>query len=124
MRIFPRGIASLTFAFAAVPMIPAPTPGGWSPQNPSSAGVRQAAGFASAALSQEFGHPYIVEHIAHAESQVVEGVDYRLRFRIAELQDEILGNRKDCTVVVWSRPWLAPASVLTSFDCQNVDTAD
>jgi hypothetical protein len=142
LKLFPRGLASLTLAIAAVPgmapltaqaqaqtpapvptpmpMIPAPAPGGWTWQNPDVPGVRQAATFAVTVLGQEFGHPYVVERISGAESQVVEGADYRVRLRIAEVRDSILGARKDCTVVVWSRPWLKPADLLTSFDCQAV----
>ena len=53
----------------------------------------------------------------------MEGTNFQLKLRIAQLQGELLGARKDCTVVVWSRPWLKPADKLTSFDCQSEDTA-
>jgi len=135
MKLFPRGLASLTLAVAAVPAVapltgPAPgsgpghvpTVGGWTRQDPDSPDVRQAATFAVVNLSEVFGHHYVVEHVKRAESQVVEGVNYRLTVHIAEVRDEILGTRKDCTVVVWSRPWHKPADLLTSFDCQTVDT--
>ncbi|HWG22560.1 cystatin domain-containing protein [Actinospica sp.] len=140
LKLFPRRLASLTLAIATVPgvapltaagqapvptpmpMIPAPAPGGWTRQSPDAPSVRLAATFAVTVLGREFGHPYVVERISRAESQVVEGADYRVRMRIAEVQDSILGARKDCTVVVWSRPWLKPADVLTSFDCQAVDS--
>lgn len=139
LTFFPRGLASLALAVAAVPgvapltapsqatvpspvpMIPAPAPGGWSRQDPGSPAVRQAAAFAVAELGREFGHPYVVERIGSAESQVVEGENLRIRMRIAEVDDAILGARKDCSVLVWSRPWLHPADVLTSFDCQALD---
>lgn len=123
------GVAPLTAPGHApvptpVPMIPAPAPGGWTRQNPGAPGVRQAATFAATALGQEFGHPYVVVRISRADSQVVSGVNYRLKMRIAEVDNAILGQRKDCTVVVWSRPWLKPADVLTSFDCQTEDSID
>ena len=141
MKIFPRALATLALAVAAVPgiaplasadqtpahvptpvpMIPAPAPGGWTHQNPSSPDVRLAASFAVTALGQEFGQPYVVERIRSAESQVVEGENFRIRMRIAENQDSILGARKDCTVVVWWRPWMHPTDILTSFTCQAVD---
>jgi Cystatin domain len=142
LRFFPRGLASLALAVAAVPgvapltapslapvpspvpMIPAPAPGGWTRQDPDSPAVRLAATFAVTQLGREFGHPYVVVRIRSAESQVVEGENIRVRMRIAELDDAILGARKDCTAVVWSRPWLHPTDVLTSFDCQAVDLAD
>jgi hypothetical protein len=146
MKFFPRSLATLTLAVAAVPgvapltvqapvstsahvptpvpMIPAPTPGGWTGQDPDSPGVRQVATFAVTVLGREFGHPYVVERLKAAESQVVDGVNYRIRMRIAEVDDAILGARKDCTAFVWSRPWLKAADVLTSFTCQAVDTAD
>ena len=142
MKFFPRSLATLTLAVAAVPgvaplavqapvstpthvpMIPAPTPGGWTDQDPHSPGVRQAATFAVTALGREFGHPYFVERLKAAGSQVVDGVNYRIRMRIAEVDDAILGARKDCTAYIWSRPWLKTADVLTSFTCQAVDTAD
>jgi len=146
MKLFPRGLATLTLAVAAVPgvapltvqapvsspahvsasapMIPAPRPGGWTGQDPDSPGVRQAATFAVTALGREFGHPYVVERLRAAESQVVDGVDYRIRMRIAEVDDAILGARKNCTAYIWSRPWLKTADVLTSFTCQAVDSAD
>ena len=130
MKLIPRGLASLSFASLAlaavpgpapVPMIPAPTPGGWTHQDPDSAGVRAAATYAVETLSPEFGRQYVVEHIASAQSQVVAGTDYRLAFRMAEVQDEILGERKDCTAVVWSRPWTTPSNVLVSYTCQSED---
>ena len=140
MKFFPRSLATLTLAVAAVPgvaplavpastpahvpMIPAPTPGGWRGQDPHSPGVRQAATFAVTVLGREFGHPYVVERLKAAESQVVDGVNYRIRMRIAEVDDAILGARKQCTAYIWSRPWLKSADVLTSFTCQAVDTAD
>jgi len=104
----------------------APTPerpGGWTPQNPASPAVLGAATFAVQSLSQTLGKHYVVENIDRADSQVVEGVDYRLKLRIAQLDGEILGARKDCTVGVWSRPWLKPADKLVSADCQSVDAA-
>jgi hypothetical protein len=100
-----------------------PTAGGWTEQNPASPAVLGAAGFAAVSLSETFGGHYVVEDVRHAASQVVEGENFRLKLRIAQLQNEVLGARKDCTVVVWSRPWLKPADQLTSADCQNVDTA-
>ena len=133
MKFFPRSLATLTLAVAAVPgvapltsptpvpMIPAPTPGGWTQQDPESPGVRQAATFAVTVLGREFGHPYVVERLKAAESQVVDGVNYRIRMRIAEVDDQILSARKDCTAYVWSRPWLKNADVLTSFTCQADD---
>jgi Cystatin domain len=129
MKFFPRSLATLTLAVAAVPlttpvpapMIPAPTPGGWTQQDPNSPGVRQAATFAVTALGREFGHPYVVERLRAAASQVVDGVNYRIRMRIAEADDQILGARKDCTAYVWSRPWLKTPDVLTSFTCQADD---
>ena len=143
MKLLPRGLASLVLALAAVPgiaplaaadaapahvptpvpapMIPAPAPGSWTRQDPHSPAVRLAASFAVTQLGQEFGQPYVVVRIKAAESQVVEGENFRIRMRIAQVQDEILGGRKDCTVVVWSRPWMHPADVLTSFTCQSID---
>jgi hypothetical protein len=82
-----------------------------------------AASFAVVNLSETFGKQYVVERVKRAESQFVEGENFRLELRIALVQNEILGTRKDCAVVVWSRPWLKPADQLTSFDCQNVETA-
>lgn len=139
MKLLPRALASLSLALTAVPgaapltasadaaapaspmpMIPAPLPGGWTEQNPDSPAVRHVTTFAVTMLSEEFGHPYVVPRIREAESQVIDGIDYRLRFSIAEADDKILGTRKDCTVYVWSRPWLNPPNVLTSFDCQAV----
>ena len=93
-------------------------PGGWTPQDPASPAVLGAATFAVQSLSQTLGKHYVVENISGAESQVVEGVNYRLKLRIAQLDGEILGARKDCTVDVWSRPWLKPADKLVSADCQ------
>jgi hypothetical protein len=132
MKFFPRSLATLTLAVAAVPgvaplstPVPAPmipAPGGWTQQDPDSPGVRQAATFAVTVLGQEFGHPYVVERLRAAESQVVDGLNYRIRMRIAEVDDAILGARKDCTAYIWSRPWLKTADVLTSFTCQAVDT--
>jgi hypothetical protein len=107
-----------------VPMIPAPAPGGWTRLDPGSPAVRLASTFAVTQLGREFGHPYVVVRIGSAESQVVEGENFRVRMRIAEVDDAILGARKDCTVVVWSRPWLHPVDILTSFDCQAVDQGD
>ena len=101
----------------------APTAGGWTKQNPASPAVLDAARFAVVKLGQTLGGSYVVEDVKRAESQVVAGENFRLTLRIALLQDEILGARKDCTVVVWSRPWLKPADLLTSFDCQSLDTA-
>jgi hypothetical protein len=146
MKFFPRSLATLTLAVAAVPgvapltvqapvstpahvpapvpMIPAPTPGGWTQQDPDSPGVRQAATFAVAALGREFGHPYVVERLRAASSQVVDGVNYRIRMRVAAVDDQILGARKDCTANVWSRPWLETPDVLSSFTCQAVDADD
>lgn len=138
MKLIPRGLASLSFASLAlaavpgptstptptptpVPMIPAPAPGGWTRQDPNAADVRAAATYAVQTLSREFGQRYVVERIAGAESQVVAGTDYQLTLRIAEVQDEILGGRKDCTAVVWSRPWETPANVLVSYTCQSLD---
>jgi hypothetical protein len=143
MKFFPRSLATLTLAVAAVPgvapltvqapvstpahvpapvpMIPAPTPGGWTQQDSDSPNVRQAATFAVTALGREFGHPYVVTRLKAAESQVVDGVNYRIRMRIAEVDDSILGPRKDCTAYIWSRPWLKNADVLTSFTCQAID---
>jgi hypothetical protein len=100
-----------------------PAAGGWTVQNPASPAVLSAAGFAAVSLSETFGGTYVVEHIKHAESQVVEGENFRLKLRVAQLEDDVLGARKDCTVVVWSRPWLKPADQLTSADCQSVGTA-
>lgn len=98
-------------------------PGGWTPQDPASAQVLGVAAFAVQSLSQTLGKHYVVENIDGAESQVVEGVNYRLKLRIAQLNGEILGARKDCTVDVWSRPWLKPADKLVSADCQSDDAA-
>ena len=100
-----------------------PSAGGWTEQNPASPAVLGAAGFAAVSLSETFGGTYVVEHIKHAESQVVEGENFRLKIRVAQLKNDVLGARKDCTVVVWSRPWLKPADQLTSADCQNAGTA-
>jgi Cystatin domain len=143
MKFFPRSLATLTLAVAAVPgvapltvqapvsmpahmpapvpMIPASTPGGWTDKDPNSADVRQAATFAVTVLGREFGHPYVVERLRAAASQVVDGVNYRIRMRIAEVDDSILGGRKDCTAFIWSRPWLKNPDVLTSFTCQALD---
>jgi hypothetical protein len=101
----------------------APAAGGWTEQNPASPAVLSAAGFAAVSLSETFGGDYVVEHVKRAQAQVVEGENYRLTLRIALLEDQVLGARKDCTVVVWSRPWLKPADELTSADCQSVGTA-
>lgn len=142
MKLFPRRLASLALALAAVPavassaaaaqgpanvptpvpMIPAPAPGSWTHQDPNSPAVRLAAGFAVTELGHEFGGSYVVERIRSAESQVVAGEDFRIRMRVAQVQAQILGERKECTVVVWSRPWMHPADVLTSFTCQEVDS--
>jgi Cystatin domain len=103
--------------------VAAPSAGGWTEQNPASPAVLSAAGFAAVSLSETFGGTYVVEHVKRAEAQVVEGENYRLTLRIALLENEVLGARKDCTVVVWSRPWLKPADELTSADCQNAGTA-
>jgi hypothetical protein len=145
MKLFPRGLASLTLALAAVPgvapltapgsataPIPAhvpspvpmiPVPGGWVPQDPDSPGVRQAATFAVTTLGHDFGHPYVVERIKAAASEVVSGENIKIRMRIAQVQDEILGDRKDCTVVVWWRAWMNPADTLTSYTCQSEDAS-
>ena len=102
---------------------PEPTTGGWTVQNPASPEVLDAATFAVVSLSQTFGGHYVVEDVKQARTQVVYGTNFQLKLRIAELQDEILGARKDCTVVVWSRPFFRPADKLTSYDCQSVDAA-
>ena len=152
MNLLPRSFATLALAVSAVPGVaplaahvhlpqhPAahtaalpkvkqptvpkpPATGGWTVQNPASAAVLNAATFAVESLSQTLGRHYVVEDVQHAQSQVVEGTNFQLKLRIAQLQGEILGGRKDCTVVVWSRPWLKPADKLTSFDCQSEDAA-
>jgi hypothetical protein len=130
---FPRRLASLTLALAAIPSVapsaPAPystpmipTPGGWTQLDPNSPTARHAATFAATALGREFGHPYVVVRLKAAESQVVDGLNLRLRMRIAEVDDQILGARKECTVTIWSRPWLSKPDALTSFTCQAIDT--
>ena len=119
----PFGHGPGTKAAPAAAPVTAPKAGGWTEQNPASPAVLAAARFAVGSLSETFGGQYVVEHIKRAESQVVEGANYRIELRIALDQNEILGARKDCTVVVWSRPWLKPADLLTSFDCQSVDAA-
>jgi hypothetical protein len=113
---------------AASPVAENPSPtvpatGGWTEQNPASPEVLAAATFAVVDLSREFGGHYVVEDVTQARTQVVEGTNFQLKLRIAQLQGEILGARKDCTVVVWSRPWLKPTDELTSADCQSVDAA-
>jgi Cystatin domain len=151
MNLLPRSFATMALAVAAVPgvaplaaplhqhgnpaghaagqaapvsaRVATPSAGGWTEQDPASPAVLGAAGFAAVSLSETFGGTYVVEHIKHAESQVVEGENFRLKLRIAQLKDDVLGARKDCTVVVWSRPWLKPADQLTSADCQNAGTA-
>jgi len=85
--------------------------------------VLGAATFAVQSLSQTLGKHYVVENINAPEMQVVEGVNIRFKLRIAQLDGEILGARKDCLVDVWSRPWLKPADELVSADCQSVDAA-
>jgi hypothetical protein len=100
-----------------------PATGGWTEQNPASPAVLAAATFAVVDLSREFGGHYVVEAVTRAQTQVVEGTNFRLELRIARVQNYILGTRKDCTVVVWSRPWLKPADGVTSADCQSVDAA-
>jgi hypothetical protein len=90
---------------------------------PGLAGRPERRRFAAVSLSETFGGTYVVERIKQAESQVVEGENFRLKLRIAQLKNDVLGARKDCTVVVWSRPWLKPADQLTSADCQNAGTA-
>lgn len=122
----PRSLTSLSLVLAAVPgPLSTPALGGWTSQDPTSPQVKGAAEFAVKDLSRQFARQFVVEYISSAESQVVEGTNYRLGLRIAELADEELGARKDCTAVVWERPWLRPADQLTSFDCQSVGaTAD
>ena len=118
----PRSLTSLSLALAAVPgPVPTSAVGGWTSQDPTSPQIKGVAEFAVNDLSEEFARHFVVEYISSAESQVVEGTNYRLSFRIAQLQDEELGARKDCTAVVWERPWLRPADQLTSFDCQSLD---
>jgi hypothetical protein len=137
LKLFPRSLASLSLAIAAVPgvaplaaaapapaprpmpMIPGPAVATWTHLNVETPGVRRATAFAVTVLDQEFGRSFVVERIQKAEAQVAAGVEYRVRIRIAEVHDSvILGARKDCTVVVWSRPWLKPADVVRSFTCQ------
>jgi len=119
----PIGHGAGTKAAPVSAAVAAPTAGGWTEQNPASPAVLNAARFAVVNLSETFGGRYVVEDIKQAESQVVAGENLRIKLRIALLQNEILGARKDCTVVVWSRPWLKPADQLTSFDCQSLDAA-
>ena len=143
MNLLPRSVATLTLAVSAVPGVAplaahvhpqqhavahpaaAPThqgmPGGWMPQNVSSPFVLHAATFAVGDLSQQLGGPYVVETIEHAQSQVVAGTNIQLKLRIARVQDEILGARKECTVTVWSKPSAKAAEKVTSFTCQSVD---
>jgi hypothetical protein len=118
-----RGGALLTLSLAAVPGPPAPggaVPGGWLPQDPASPQVHAVAAFAARSLSEEFARQYVVEDIRNAESQVVAGTNYRLSLRIAQLQDDVLGARKDCTVDVYQPLSPQAADQLTSFDCQTV----
>ena len=118
----PRSLTSLSLVLAAVPgPLPTSAVGGWTSQDPASPQVKGVAEFAVKDLGEEFARRFVVEYISSAESQVVEGTNYRLSFRIAQLEDEELGARKDCTAVVWERPWLRPADQLTSFVCQSVD---
>jgi hypothetical protein len=98
-------------------------PGAWTPQNVGSPQVLEAASFAVGDLSEEFGGDYVVETIDRAESQVVEGTNYQLKLRIARVQDQVLGARKDCTVTVWSKPSARTDEKVTSFTCQAVDAA-
>ena len=98
-------------------------PGAWVPQNVGSPQVLQAASFAVGDLSEQFGGHYVVETVDRAESQVVEGTTLQLKLRIARVQDDVLGARKDCTVTVWSKPSAKADEKVTSFTCQAVDAA-
>ena len=143
MNLLPRSVATLTLAVSAVPGVaplaahvhpqqhavghqaPAPThpgiPGGWTPQNVNAPSVLHAATFAVGDLSRQFGGQWVVETVERAQSQVVEGTNLQLKLRIARVQDEILGARKECTVTVWSKPSPRAAEEVTSFTCQSVD---
>jgi hypothetical protein len=98
-------------------------PGGWTPQSVNAPQVLQAASFAVGDLSEEFGGQYVVETVEHARSQVVAGTNIQLKLRIARVQNEILGARKECTVTVWSKPAAKADEKVTSFTCQAVDAA-
>lgn len=111
-----RALTGLSLAIGAVS---APVAGGWTPLDPSSPTVTNAAGVAVTYLSEQFARNYIVENITSAQSQIVSGVDYRLQMRIAQLNDDELGARKDCEAVVWKPPATASEEV-TSFVCQDV----
>ena len=129
MRPLPRPRSPLRLAallglgIAAVP-VPLPAgpvvPGGWTPQDPGTPQVRAAAVFAAHSLSQELARDLVVEQITEAESEAVAGTDYRIAFRLAQLQDDVLGSRDDCTVVVYRPAAPQAAEQLTSFDCQNL----
>jgi hypothetical protein len=120
-------LCSLTLAAVPGPVTPPglvtpgpPATGGWTAQDPASPQMHAVAAFVARDLSQEFARRYVVEDITSAESQVVAGTNYQLSLRLAQLQDDVLGARKDCTAVIYQPLPGQGAEQLTSFDCQTV----
>lgn len=128
---------------------------GWTPVDPTSAQARAAASIAVRGLSEELARHFVVEEIRSAASRDAAGdgggllgsgglfpgasgsdaTDYRIALRIAQIQDDVLGTREECSVVVreprkgssdtdsaTSSP--NPAQLLTSFDCQTESTSE
>jgi hypothetical protein len=103
------------------PHLDGPRPGGWVLEDVSSPAVRAAADFAVTTLSEIFAHTYVIEEIDSAQSQVASKTDMHLQFRIAQLDDGILGARKDCSAVVFTPAGTQPQQdQLTSFTCQSI----
>jgi hypothetical protein len=116
MNLLPHALLGrLAFAALAAP-VALPNPGGWIPADPSSPPVQAEAAVAAQYLSQQFGRQFVVERIDRAETQVVEGSDYRLRLRVAQIDDDLLGARQTCVVTVWSKPW-EQSNEVTSYTC-------
>lgn len=145
MKLLPRRLTTLTTLTLALAAVPGPAahavnpggpiidgtrPVGWVQDDVSSPAVRAAAGFALTTLGEIFAHTYVVENIDSAQSQFVgsaqsqatAGTNVRLQFRIAQLDDGILGARKDCSADVFTPTGTQPQDQLTSFTCQSIDT--
>ena len=81
-------------------------PGGWSDVAVTDPGVVAAAAFAvqaqQAAMRESGDQSKLsLESVAHAEQQVVQGVNYRLTLRV-----QTAGEPRTAEAVVWARIWL------------------
>ncbi len=108
MKYIPTGILVLVFFVIAYPIVglaQEAITGGYATASVTNVDVMRAASFAIKAQQQvgeETGRLELIE-ILRAESQVVAGMDYRLKLKV-----RVGGDERTAEAVVWWQVWRKP----------------